>query len=76
MKLKEKLAKEAVERRDIISNENREFYGEGFLEGFKKARELACISADSWDDIELRCMNDCKYKISNQLDSLGEEEVK
>jgi hypothetical protein len=39
--LKLKLAVEAVDERDLISHEHRNYYGEGFLAGFDKAMELA-----------------------------------
>lgn len=41
MKLREKLAREAVEKRDLISNEKRNLFGEGFLEGFQSAWMMA-----------------------------------
>lgn len=40
MKLKIKLAVLAVEERDIISDDNRRLYGEGFLAGFDGALEV------------------------------------
>ena len=44
MNYKTKLAVEAVEKRDFISNENRRAYGEGYIEGFDKA----CLLAARW----------------------------
>ena len=40
MKEYENLAVEAVKCRDLISNENRNLYGEGYIAGFLKAREM------------------------------------
>lgn len=41
MKLIEKLAIDAVKDVDYIFNENRRCYGEGFMAGFRAAREMA-----------------------------------
>lgn len=64
MKLMLKLAVEAVEERDLISDESRRLYGEGFMAGFCKAREMAA-------EIANRKESDSDYQILR----LGEEEA-
>jgi hypothetical protein len=75
VKLKEKLAKESAKASVDTGMNEKTAYFYGYLHGFEKAREMAVEDALNWDDIELRCMNDCCLKISNRLNTLGEEEV-
>ena len=51
MKLKLKLAMDAVEEKDLFANENRNLYGAGYLAGFEKAREMA-FAICLYDDVK------------------------
>lgn len=65
MKLKEKLALEAIELRDLIKDESRNLFGEGFIAGFERARELALMLHDHYTvDVASKYINE-----------LGEEEL-
>jgi len=71
------LAKAAVERRDLISNDARRYYGQGYLEGFKEALELASEHVrHSWKNQKYQNMliENAISEIADDILQIGEDE--
>jgi len=72
------LAKAAVERRDLISNDARRYYGQGYLGGFKEALELASEHIkNSWKNPKYEAMliENAISEIADDILQIGEDQL-